>query len=215
MSSQGYGFSSGHVWMWELDSEENWALKNWCFWSVVLEKTLESPLDCKEIQPVHPNGDKSWVFIGRTDAEAETPIFGLLMQKVDSLEKTLMLGGIGEVLGEGDARGWDDCMASLTQWTWVWWTPGVGDGQGGLACYDSGGRKESDTTETLNWTEWIEISKFTPHPHTLFIFLHSTWHFVKFVCFSFIPGIVSSVREGITLFFTLNKCLAHSRCLVT
>ena len=73
-SSQGNGFSSGHVWMWELDCEESWALKNLCFWTVVLEKTLESPLDCKEIQPVHPKGDQSWVFIGRTDVEAETPI---------------------------------------------------------------------------------------------------------------------------------------------
>ena len=73
-SSQGYGFSSGHVWMWELDCEESWVLKNWCFWTVVLEKTFESPLDCKEIQPVHPKWDQSWVFIGRTDAEAETPI---------------------------------------------------------------------------------------------------------------------------------------------
>ena len=72
--SQGYGFSSGHVWMWELDCEEGWAPKNWCFWTVVLEKTLESPLDCKEIQPVHPKGDQSWVFIGRSDVEAETPI---------------------------------------------------------------------------------------------------------------------------------------------
>ena len=75
LSSQGYGFSSGHVWMWELDSKESWAPKNWCFWTVVLEKTLESPLDCKEIQPVHPKGDQSWMFIGRTDVEAETPIF--------------------------------------------------------------------------------------------------------------------------------------------
>ena len=73
-SSQGYGFPSGHVWMWELDCEEIWALKMWCFWTVVLEKTLESPLDCKEIQPVHPKGDQSWVFIGRIDIEAETPI---------------------------------------------------------------------------------------------------------------------------------------------
>ena len=73
-SSQGYGFSSSHVWMWELDGEESWAPKNWCFWTVVLEKTLESPLDCKKIQPVHPKGDQSWVFIGRTDVEAETPI---------------------------------------------------------------------------------------------------------------------------------------------
>ena len=73
-SGQGYSFSSGHVWMWELDSEESRVLKNWCSWTMVLEKTLESPLDCKEIQPVHPEGDKSWVFIGRTDAEAEAPI---------------------------------------------------------------------------------------------------------------------------------------------
>ena len=81
--------------MWELDYKESWAPKNWCFWTVVLEKTLENPLDCKEIQPVHPKGDQSWVFIGRTDAEAETPILGHLMQRADSLEKTLMLGGIG------------------------------------------------------------------------------------------------------------------------
>ena len=73
LSGQGYGFSSGHVWMWELDCEESWVQKNWCFWTVVLEKTLESPLDCKEIQPVHPKGDH-WVFTGRTDVEAETPI---------------------------------------------------------------------------------------------------------------------------------------------
>ena len=74
LSSQGYGFSSSHVWMWELDHKESWVFKNWCFWTVVLEKTLESPLDCKKIQPVHSTGDQSWVFIGRTDVEAETPI---------------------------------------------------------------------------------------------------------------------------------------------
>ena len=73
-SSQGYGFSGGHVWIWELGCEESWVLKNWCFCTVVLEKTLESPLDCKEIQPVHPNGTQSWIFVGRTDIEAETPI---------------------------------------------------------------------------------------------------------------------------------------------
>ena len=73
-SSQGYGFSSGHVWMWELDCEESWAPKNWCFWTVELEKTLESPLDCKEIQPVHSKGDQPWVLFGRNDAKAETPV---------------------------------------------------------------------------------------------------------------------------------------------
>ena len=101
-SSQSYGFSSGPVWMWELDYKESWALKNWCFWAVVLEKTLESPLDCKEIQPVHPKGNQSWVFIGRTDTEAGIPIYGHLMRRTDSLEKTLMLGKI-----EGRRRrGW-------------------------------------------------------------------------------------------------------------
>ena len=74
LSSQGYGFSSSHVWIWELDCEEGWVPKNWCFWTVVVEKTLESPLDCKEIQPVHPKGDQSWVFIGKTDIESEIPI---------------------------------------------------------------------------------------------------------------------------------------------
>ena len=94
-SSQGYSFSSGHVWMWELDYKETWARKNWCFWTVLLEKTLESLLDCKEIQAVHPKGNQSWVFIERTDVEAETPVFGHLMRRADSFEKTLMLGGIG------------------------------------------------------------------------------------------------------------------------
>ena len=75
LSSQSYGFSSSHVWMWELDHKKSWSLKNWCFWTVVLKKTLESPLDCKEIQAVHPKGDQSWVFIGMTDAEAEIPVF--------------------------------------------------------------------------------------------------------------------------------------------
>ena len=74
LSSQSYGFSSSHIWMWQLDYKESWVLKNWCFWTVVLEKTLESPLDCKEIQPVNPKGNQSWILIGRTDAEAETPI---------------------------------------------------------------------------------------------------------------------------------------------
>ena len=74
-SSQSYGFSSSHVWMWELDYKESWATTNWCFWTVVLEKTLESSLDCKEIQPVHPKGDQPWVFTGRTDADTEAPVF--------------------------------------------------------------------------------------------------------------------------------------------
>ena len=93
-SSQAYGFSSGHVWMWELDCKESWAPKNWCFWTVVMEKTLESPLDCKEIKPVHPKGNQSWIFIGRTDDEAEAPILWPPDVKNGLIGKTLMLGKI-------------------------------------------------------------------------------------------------------------------------
>ena len=122
-SSQSYGFSSSHVWMWELDCEENRVPKNWCFWTVVLEKTLESPLDCKEIKPVNHKGNQSWIFIGRTDAEAETPILWPPDVKNWLLEKTLMLGRL-KVGGEMDDRGWDGWMASPTQWTRVWASSG-------------------------------------------------------------------------------------------
>ena len=97
--SQSYGFSSSHVWMWQLDHKEGWELKNWCFWTVVLEKTLESPLDCNEIKPVNPKGNQFWVSIGRTHGEAEAPILGHLIWRVDSLEKTLMLGKTEEEKG--------------------------------------------------------------------------------------------------------------------
>ena len=94
LSSQSYGFSSGHVWTWGLYHRVSWALKNWCFWTVVLEKTLESPLDCKEIQPVNPKGNQSWTFIGRTDAETKTPILWPPDGKNWLIGKTLMLGKI-------------------------------------------------------------------------------------------------------------------------
>ena len=94
LSSQSYGFSSSQVWMWELDHKEIWALKNWCFWIMVLEKTLESPLDGKEIKPVNPKGNQSWIFIGRTDAEAETPILWPPDVKNWLIWKTMMLGKI-------------------------------------------------------------------------------------------------------------------------
>ena len=117
--SQSYGLSSSHIWMWELDHKEGWALKVWCFWTVVLGKTLESPLDCKEIQPVNPQGSKSCIFIGRTDAEAETPILWLPHAKNWLTGKDWCWEGLGAG-GEGDDRGWDGWMASPTQWTWVW-----------------------------------------------------------------------------------------------
>ena len=123
LSSQSCGFSNSHVWMWELDYKESWGLKNWCFRTVVLGKTFESPLDCKEIQPVHPKGNQSWIFIGSTYAQAEPPYFGHLMWRTDSLEKTLMLGKIegGRRRGRQGMK-WLDGI--LTRWTWVWASSG-------------------------------------------------------------------------------------------
>ena len=120
LSSQGYVFFNSHVWMWELDYKESWAPKYWCFWTVVLEKTLWSPLDSKEIQPVHPKGYQSWVFIGRTDVEAETPILWPPDAKSWLFWKDPDAGKDWGQEEKGTIRGWDSWMASLTQWTWVW-----------------------------------------------------------------------------------------------
>ena len=141
---QSYNFSSSHAWMWELDYKESWVPKNWCFWTVVLEKTLESPLDSKEIQPVHPKGNQSWIFIGRTDAEAEAPILWPPNVKNWLTGKRPWCWERLKVWGEGDNREWDGWVASLSQWRLV------GDGQGSLASCSLWGRKESDTTERLN-----------------------------------------------------------------
>ena len=136
--------------MWELDHKEGWALKNWCFWTVVLEKTLESPLDCKEIQPVHRKGNQSWIFIGRTDAEAETPI----LWPPDA--KNWLIGKDPDL---GKDWGWEEKGSTEGEIVgWYPWldghefeqAPGVGDGQVSLACCSPWGGKELDTT---NWTE--------------------------------------------------------------
>ena len=158
-SSQGYGFSSSHVWMLELNYKESWVLKNSCFLTVVLESTLESPLDCKEIQPVHPKGDQSWVFIGRTDIKAETPI---LWPPDVKTWLTWKDPDAGKDWGQEEKGTTED---EMVRWHHrldehgFGWTPGVGDGQRGLACCDSWGCKESDTTERLNWTElnWCSL----------------------------------------------------------
>ena len=143
--------------MWELDCEESWALKNWCFWTVVLEKTLESPLDCKEIQLVHSK-DQSWVFIGKTDAKAETPVLWPPHARSWLIGKD---SDAGRDWGQEEKGTTEDEMAGWHHWLdrhEFEWTPGVGDGQGGLACSDSWGPKESDTTERLNWTETVCIT---------------------------------------------------------
>ena len=149
---QGYGFSSGHVWMWELNCEESWVPKNWCFWTLVLEKTLESPLNCKEIQPeIHSKGNQSWVFIGRTDAKAETPI----LWPPDA--KCWFIGKDSDALRDlrQEKKGMtEDGMAGWHHWLDGYefeFTPGVGDGQRVLECCNSWGRKELDMTERLNW----------------------------------------------------------------
>ena len=152
LSSQSYGFSSSLVWMWELDHKECWALKNGWFWPVVLEETLESALDCKEIKPVNPKGNQSWILIGRTNVEAEAPIPGHLMRRADLFEKTLMLGKI-----KGSRRrGWqEDEMVGWHHWLnghEFEQARGDGEGQGGLACCSAWDCKELDTTERLNWT---------------------------------------------------------------
>ena len=161
LTSQGYGFSSSRVWMWELDYKESWAPKNWCFWTVVLEKTLESPLDSKEIQPVHPKGNQSWIFIGRTDAEAETPILWPANAKSWIIWKDPDAG-----------KDWEQEEKGTTEDEMAGWhhrlnghgfrcTLGVGDGQAGHVCSmaycGSWSRKESDATEQLNWTKHLSF----------------------------------------------------------
>ena len=142
--------------MWELDCEEGWAPKNWCFSTVVLEKTLEGPLDCKEIQPVHSEGDQPWDFFGRNDAKAETLVLWPPHAKSWLIGKD---SDAGRDWGQEEKGTTEDEMAGWHLWLngrESEWTPGVGDGQGGLACCDSWGRKESDMTEWLIWSETLK-----------------------------------------------------------
>ena len=130
LNSQSYDFSSSHVCMWELDHKESWLQKNWCFWTVVLEKAPESPLDCKEIKPLNSKGNQSWIFIGKTDAEAEAPILWPSDAKNWLLGKDPDAGKDRKQRGEGDDREWDGWMPSPTLWTcvstssWSWWWTG-------------------------------------------------------------------------------------------
>ena len=157
-ASQGYSFYRSHVLIWELDYKESWALKSWCFWTVVLEKTVESPLDFKEIQPLHPKGDQSWIFIGRTDAKAQTPkLWPPWVSEELTHLKRLWCWERLKVGGEGDYRGSDGWMASPTQRTWVWvnsrswwWT-----GRPGVLQLMGSQRVRHNWATEWNWTKEI------------------------------------------------------------
>ena len=138
--------------MWELDCEEGWPPKNWCFWTVILKKTLESPLDCKEVQSIHSEGDQPWNFFGRNDAKAETLVLWPPHVKNWLIGKDWCWEGLGAG-GEGDDRGWDGWMASLTRWTWVWVNSGSWwwTGRPGMLQFMGSHRVGHDWATELNW----------------------------------------------------------------
>ena len=159
-SSQSYGFSSSHVWMWESDYKESWALKNWCFWTVVLEKTLESPLDCKEIQPVHPKGDQSWVFIGRIDDEAETPILWPPDAKSRLIQKDPDAGKDQRQEEKGTT---EDEMVGWRHWLdgrETAQTPGVREAQGSLQSMGSQRAGHDWETELILFRVWLLLPAY-------------------------------------------------------
>ena len=164
LSSQSYGFSNSHVQMCKLDYKESWVLKNWCFWTVVLEKTLKSPLDCKEIQPVHPKGNQSWIFIGRTDAEAETPIFWSTVAKNWLIGKDPDAGKDWRREEKGMTEDEMVGMESPTQWTWVWVNSGSWWWTGRPEVLQSMGLQS--WWPLSNWTELIPTKHTHTHTHT-------------------------------------------------
>ena len=160
-SSQDYGFSSSHIRMWDLAHKEGWVLKTWCFWTVVLEKTLESPLDCKEIQLVHPKGDQSWVLIGMTDVWSwNSNTLATWCEELTHLKRPWCWERL-RAGGEGDDRGWDGWIASLTQWTWIWVNSGSWwwTGRPGMLRFMGSQKVRHNWVTELNWTEGTGVTR--------------------------------------------------------
>ena len=144
--------------MWELDCEESWVLKNWCFWTVVLEKMLESPLDCKAIQPVHSKGDRSWVFLEGMMLNWNSNTLATSCEELTHWKRLWCREGLGAG-GEGDDRGWDGWMASPTWWTWIWMNSGSWwwTGRPGMLRFMGSQRVRHDWVTELNWTELFHL----------------------------------------------------------
>ena len=178
--------------MWELNYKESWVLKNWCFWTVVLEKTLESPLDCKETQQVNPKGNQFWIFIGRTDAEAEAPLLWPPDERSWFIEKDPDAGK--------DWRQEEKGMTEDEMAGWHHWLNGhefeqalgVGGGQGSLACCSPWGHKELDMTERLNWILWKSVIYACTHNSIFSRFFdeleHPQWEFIFLPIFAILPS---------------------------
>ena len=195
--------------------KESW-VQNWCFWTVVLEKSLESSLGCKEIQPVHPTGDQSWVFIGKTDVEAEIPVLWPPHAKIWLIWKD---PDAGKDWGQEEKETTEVEMIGWHHWLngcGFGWTPGVGDGQGGLSCCGSWGCKESDMTKWMNWTElnWTEASETEGRENSVDLYPYN-WTEILKIMFLLVKGYVNSsdtwtkVKRLIKLLVTSETFLLH------
>ena len=200
LSSENYDFSTSHVWMWELDHKENWAPKNWCLWIVVLEKTLESPLNSKAIQPIHPKGNQSWIFIGRTNAEAEAPVLWLPDRKNWLIWKDPDAGNNWRQEEKGKT---EDEMVGWHQWLpgpEFDSTPEVGDGQGGLECCSPWGHRVGHNQVTEQ--NWVLSCMFSALPPTFFLYVASLWSdfLIISICFILWRKVYDLFKEVICQF---------------
>ena len=203
-SSQGYGFSSGHVWMWDLDFEESWAPKNWCFWTVVLEKTLENPWTARSFNQSILKETSPGCSVEGMRLKLKLQYLASSCEELTHWKRPWCWEGLGAG-GEGDDRGWDGWILPPTRWTWVWVNSGVDDGQGGLACCNSWGCKESDTTEKLNWTEYSTVCIYN------FFFVQSTadGHLSCFYILSIANKATINIRARVSFWISVVTSLGY------